>query len=324
MSSLRILFTNDSPLIKYGLKSGFDNLKHNTLVMSEDNRLWDKPKEVQTEIFKIVVDKFKPDIVFSECFANFAEDIFTITKEKGIFHPFWSIEDTPHEHWIGDYWSNYADYIFTTTAECLPSYWNKGKKAELMLFGVNKKYHRKHAMKQKYQNDISLIANNYDRRSYQVTDFLIPLLEKKYNVSVYGNEWWLDGSRKTNLLNHKEAYKGYMSYEEMPYVYSSSKIALGFNCDGASVTQTSMRMYEVLGVGGALLVAPYTMGQEYLFRDLVYLPRTTDELFLMVDEILSMSDYDRIIKAKQGQRYVYKYHTYDMRAQQVIDAYKYG
>lgn len=317
--SLKILFTNNSPLIKYGIVSGFRNLGHDVFIMDGEYQLWDKNKEVQVALIKEAIEKFKPQIVFSECFANFSEGIFEYTKEQGIFHAFFSIEDTPHDHWIGDYWSDYADYVFTTTAECLPNYWNKGIKAELMLFGCNSKFHKR--IDTDIQRDIVLIANNYERRFNQTKKFILPVVERGYDASIFGNEWWMDSDRDVNLINHASVYKGYGAYEDLPYLYSSSKLILGQNLDDASITQTSMRPFEALAIGGGILVSPYTKAQEYLFHDHVYLPKNTDEMLSMVDEVLNMTDRQRKQKAKKAQQFVYKYHNYDLRAAQVIDAY---
>lgn len=316
---LKILFTNNSPLIKYGVVSGFRNLGHEVFIMDGSYQIWDKDKDIQVSLFAEVVEDFKPQIVFSECFANFAEGIFEYTKEKGIFHAFFSIEDTPHDHWIGDHWSDYADYIFTTTAECLPNYWNKGKQAELMLFGCNPDFHKN--VNASIERDIVLMANNYERRLEQTKRFIMPVVEHGYDISVYGNEWWMDSNRKVNLSNHPAVYKGYGAYEDLPYLYSSSKVIIGQNLDDKSITQTSMRPYEALAIGGGILVSPWTPAQEYLFHDHLYLPKSTDEILLMVDEVLNMKDKHRTWKAKRAQQFVYKYHNYNLRAQQVINAY---
>lgn len=294
---LKVLFTNNSSLIKYGIASGFKNLGHEVHIMDGKYQLWDKDKETQVELFKKYIENNHVDIVFSECFANFAEGIFEHTKEKGIFHAFFSIEDTPFDHWIGDYWSDYADYIFTTTAECLPNYWNKGKQAELMLFGCNPEFHKR--IDSGIQRDIVLIANNYERRFEQTRKFIMPVVEHGYDVSIFGNEWWMDSNRVVNLQSHPSTYKGYGAYEDLPYLYSSSKIILGQNLDDKSITQTSMRPTESLGIGGGILISPFTPAQQYLFHDHVYLPRNTDEMLLMVNEVLSMTDIQREQKAKK-------------------------
>ncbi|WP_029518073.1 CgeB family protein [Paenibacillus polymyxa] len=316
---LRVLFTNNAALIKYGIASGFKNLGCDIYIMDGKYQLWDKSKEVQIELFKEIIEIFKPDLIFSECFANFAEGIFEHTKEKGIFHAYWAIEDTPHDHWIGDYWSDYANHIFTTTAECLPNYWNKGKKAELMLFGCNPSFHK--TVPTETRCDISLVANNYERRSKQTKDFIFPLVEQGFDISIYGNEWWMDQNREINLVNHPQVYKGYKAYEELSLLYSSSKIVIGQNLDDHSITQTSMRPFEAVAIGGGIFVSPWTKAQEYLFHDLVYLPKTTDEMIQMVNEVLKMTDRQRKIKANKAQKFVYKYHNYDIRALQVVDAY---
>ncbi|WP_339304592.1 glycosyltransferase [Paenibacillus sp. FSL L8-0435] len=316
---LKVLFTNNSSLIKYGIASGFKNLGHEVHIMDGKYQLWDKDKETQVELFKEYIENNHVDIVFSECFANFAEGIFEHTKTKGIFHAFFSIEDTPFDHWIGDYWSDYADYIFTTTAECLPNYWNKGKQAELMLFGCNPDFHKR--VDSGIQKDMVLIANNYERRFEQTRRFIMPVVERGYDVSIFGNEWWMDEDREVNLLSHPSTYKGYGAYEDLPYLYSTSKIILGQNLDDKSITQTSMRPTESLGIGGGILISPFTPAQQYLFHDHVYLPKNTDEMLLMVDEVLNMTDIQREQKAKKAQEFVYKYHNYNLRAEQVINAY---
>ncbi|RPK31854.1 glycosyltransferase [Paenibacillus xylanexedens] len=316
---LKVLFTNNSALIKYGISSGFNNLGHEVYIMDGKYQLWDKDKETQVELFKEYIENNHVDIVFSECFANFAEGIFEHTKEKGIFHALWCIEDTPFDHWIGDYWSDYADYIFTTTAECLPNYWNKGKSAELMLFGCNPDFHKR--VDTSIHRDIVLIANNYERRFEQTKKFIMPVVDHGYDVSIFGNEWWMDSNRDVNLLNHPSTYKGYGAYEDLPYLYSTSKIILGQNLDDKSITQTSMRPAESLGIGGGILISPFTPAQQYLFHDHVYLPRSTDEMLLMIEEVLNMTDIQREQKAKKAQDFVYKYHNYNLRAEQVINAY---
>lgn len=315
---LRILFTNNSQLIVKGIKSGFDNLGHKTLVMEGKYQLWDKSKEVQFLLFKETIEKFRPDLVFSECFADYAEELFVFTKEHGIPHFFWSIEDTPHTHWIGDHWSNFADYIFTTTAECLPNYWCKGKQAEIMLFGCNPDFHK--SVEVDISNEITLVANNYDRRFSQTKNFILPLIDH-YDISIFGNEWWIDPTKEVNLINYPNVYKGYASYEALPSLYSASKIVLGQNLDGDSITQTSMRPFEVLGIGGGILISPYTKAQEYLFNDHAYLPKTLNEMIEMINEVLNMTDEQRKTKACKAQKYVYKYHNYNLRAEQVINAY---
>lgn len=60
------------------------------------------------------------------------------------------------------------------------------------------------------------MANNYERRKQQTSDFVIPLVEQQYDISIYGNDWWIDSKRQPNLLRHRNAYKGYQPYETLP------------------------------------------------------------------------------------------------------------
>lgn len=325
---LNILLTNEAPLIIYGIKSGFDNLGHNTFVMSGENRLWGKSKEIQIEIFKNYIDNNHIDLIFSECFSDFSEEIFKYSKLKNIPHFFWSIEDTPNVHWIGDYWSKFADHVFTTTAECLMNYWNNGIGADLLPFGVNKDYHKPYSSYSQYTNDIVLVGQNYDRREDKSIQYYYPIIKQGYDFKIYGNDMWIDEKRKCNLNWTIETYKGMIAYEDLGKLYASSKVILGAQCDDQSYTQLSMRNFEVLGWAGnsAIMISPYSKAQEFLFGEHIYLPKTPKQMIDMIDEVLSMSDKQRIKKAKEAQNFVYKYHNYDIRAKKVLDVYyeKYG
>lgn len=325
---MKILFTNNSPLIKYGIKWGFDQLGHKTFVMDGEFQLWGNDKETQNKFLIKAIEHFKPDIVFSECFAGFSEGLFHITKQKSIPHLYWAIEDvwTPSHpnkgetNWIGDYWSDYADIVFTTTIERLDYYKEKGKKSDVLLFGCNPDFHKLVPSEERFISDISLVGTNYSSRYDKTREFVLPLVKNNYDVKVYGNEWWILPDMSVNLIGYEHVYQGALPYEWMPIVYSSSKVILGMNCNDGSQTQTSMRPYEALGCGHGILVAHYTPAMELLFGGFCYLPKNTQEIFDMVNEVLSMSDEQREFFALKAQQFVYENHNYILRAQQVLES----
>ena len=67
---MRILFLSDMPLIKYGVKSGFDQLGYETDFMYEEFRMWDKNADKQVELLKKKIEEFHPTVIFTEGFAN--------------------------------------------------------------------------------------------------------------------------------------------------------------------------------------------------------------------------------------------------------------
>lgn len=322
---LKIAFTNTSALIKYGIASGFEKLGHEIIIMDNEYRMWDKPKEQQAYLIEKFQKEYQPDLYFSECFADYAEENFLVTRMNDVPHFFWSIEDTPDEHWIGDHWSRYADHIFTTTAECLPNYWNNyGKNsADLLPFGVNVDYHKPTKESKEYFHDIVLVGTNYSRREDKAIEYYYPVIKNQYDFKIYGNSEWMNTERKCNLNWTPETYQGLISYEKLNELYSSCKIVLGAQCDDTSYTQMSMRNFEVLGWAGnsALMVSPYSKSQEFIFGQHIYLPKNGQEMLDMIDEILNMEDKHRISLSKEAQKFVYKYHNYEIRAKKVIDVY---
>lgn len=326
MSKLKILFTNNAPLIKYGIAEGFKQLGHEVYMMEDEYNMWGKPKPEQIELFRKFFNNVKPDVCFSETFAEFNEEIFIYTKNKGVPHIFWAVDDVwePNKplngNWntIGNHWSNYADIVCTTTVERLDYYKSKNKKAGLLLFACNPEFHKKTLLNREFETDIIFVGNNYKDRSEKFENFLQPLIEKGYKVKIYGNEWWVDKNYPVNLLNNKDVYSGYLPYELLPAAYSSAKIVLGLNLSEGSKTQTSMRMTESMAVGGGILVSAHTISQENLFGEYCYLPKNTSELLSMVDEVLTMSEDHRLEKAKNAQNFVYEYHNYKLRVEELL------
>lgn len=318
---MNILFTNEAPLIKYGLAQGFVQLGHNVkIIMGEEDRLWGHPAEEQVRRFYHAVADFRPDLIFMEGYAGIdVNGICSIINNMKIPLFYWDIESpvTPN---LAEEHAPYADFMFTTTQEMVPVFNSKyGKPSEVLLFGVNPDFHKQALPNPKYACDLMLIATNYSNR-YDKTDWFVkPLIDKGYNIQVWGL-WWDDDKRPLNLKGNP-IYKGVLPYEELNSAYCSSKIALGMNCDVLSETQHSMRIYEVLGAGGAVYLGHHSKSQEKLFGDIVFHAQHAEETQWYVNYILGMPDDIRREHVLRGQREVYSKHTYKIRAQQIMDIY---
>lgn len=318
---MRVMFTNDAPLIKYGIADGFRQAGHEVCICTGENRLWGKSSNEQLNIVTKVIEEFSPDLVFSEGFAGIdVHKIYLEIKNRKIPFFYWAIEDPVTLH-IAEAHLPYADCVFTTTIERIPYYRDRGLASDVLLFACNPEMHRNMGKHEQYEHDIVLVGTNYSNRYKETEWFVMPLVEAGYDIKIWGL-WWDDDKRPVNLCEHPEVYGGVLPYEELANVYSSAKIVLGMNCDATSITQTSMRPYEVLGCGVGTYVGHYTKAVENIFGDMLIQVRNTSRLFEVVDHILyDQTDEMRKRLVDWGQEYVYSMHTYKHRAEQVVDKY---
>ena len=337
---MRVLFLSEAPLIKYGIKSGFDQLGHVTDFMYNDPaigmyRLWDKPPIEQISILSQKINEFRPDIIFSEGYAGMPiYGISQLCKQRSIPLMIYCVEDPVSTDWYSVVLAKYADYVFTTTMNCVPIYKKMGKPAELLMFACNPEFHKPVPSEDRFKHDISVVATNYSNRYHKTLWFLMSLIKNEYDVKVYGNNWWLDKERPINLIGLEKyywteppTYVNGLPYEWLSNVVNSSKIMLGMNCVsegdvGEDPYQCSMRPFETLACSeSSVYLAHYSQAQNNIFGDLIYQAHNEDETIMMVNEILAMTDNQRKEKADKARMFVYENHTYKIRADQIIKAY---
>lgn len=319
---IRVLFTNEAPLIKLGLAEGFRQAGYEVRVIAgEQERLWNHSFEEQVKRLEKRVEEFKPDFVFTEGYPGCNPlAIFNVLKKHSIPHLYWAIED-PVSPDLAEQFLAGSDIIFTTTKERVPYYQGKGKPSEVLLFGCNPEFHKQVPPKTEYKHDIVLVAANYSSRYEESKWFVMPFLERGYDIKIYGI-WWDDYSRPVNLKKYPEKYGGILAYENLPAIYNSAKVILGMNCDDTSNTQTSMRPYEALACGGGLFLAHYTKAQWNIFGYNMWQAKNTNETLRYANELLAMSDAQRQERAFKAQQFVYKNHNYMLRANQIVDAFR--
>lgn len=320
---MKVLFTNEAPLIKYGLGAGFCQGGHDVFIMQGDaERLWGVSETEQENRLSRAIDRFRPDLIFTEGHPRFEPRLIcSIARKHSIPHFYWAIEDPVCTDLTLQVYAPEVDYIFTTTAETIPRYQALGKRAEVLLFGCNPEFHRFTGIHPRYRHDLVLVASNYSSRYDEASWFIMPLVKERFDIRIWGI-WWDDPVRPVNLCKYLRRYGGILSYEELPAVYSSAKIILGMNCDDSSQTQTSMRPYEALACGGGLYLGHYTMAQENIFQDLIFQTRNTRDTLAKVRHILGMSETRRRELAKKAQMKVYEQHSYGLRATRIINVFQ--
>lgn len=279
------------------------------------------------------IDEFRPDFV---CSFGWWKDLIDINdfidviKSKGLFHIWWSSDDPVCCGQVSLPAAKKSDLVFTPVDYLVPEYAKFGVKAFLLPNACSSRY-TKVSPKAEYKNDLVLVGNNYSFRhvdeesknsilykfrvdgTYQM---LQPLVDNQKNLKVWG-KWWTDFDRA--FLLPVPLYGGELKKEEIPYVYASSKIALGIQQVATSKTYVSTRTYEVLGCG-AFHLTQFSCGIDYYFKKGVHLDwsNSKEETLELVDYYLAHDDIREKI-ALNGKREVDEKHRLVHRAKSVLD-----
>ena len=165
-----------------------------------------------------------------------------------------------------------------------------------------------------YLSDVTTLAILLGReQSFQERVSYINAISKqfdKYDVRVYGNDIWND-----HINNYYGVAEHFMV---MPKIMKLSKINL-------NVTRTfvesglPMRIFDVLGSKGFLLTN-YKKGLEYKLscgKDFVVYRDLKD--LLQINDYYLNHEEERIEIANHGYETVKKYHTYEIRAKEIMD-----
>lgn len=115
-------------------------------------------------------------------------------------------------------------------------------------------------------------------------------------------------------------YGGYLPHGRLAEIYSGAQIVLGLQFQNLSRTQTSCRVFETLACR-ALYLGPDTPGTRSLFtpgRHLILSGSAAETLALASYYLDRPAERERIAAA--GQLEVYRKHTYDQRARELIAA----
>lgn len=312
---MKFLFVNSAPIIRYGLGQGFKQAGETVKIINTALE-YQKDKNFLSKL----IDEFKPDFAVTEGGESLQNILFPALKEKGIKHIYWAIEDPPDFERLSLPFAKNSDYTFTPSQECIGHYKKHGIEAHLLMFACLPSFHKRVKPEKKYMHDIIFVGNNYYRHSARVWGreiILKPLIARNYNLKVYGNHWWLDPSY--GYVLNEEFYGGYLQYEDLPTAYSSVKIVLGMHSVDTCKTMMSMRTYEVLGCG-AFFLTQWTPAIENLFENHKHLvwSKSAEETVELVNYFLK-HDQEREKIAKQGQEFVYKYHTYLHRANTILN-----
>ena len=314
---MKILFTNPSPLIKYGMQKGFE--KHGW----ETDRLEVPQQSVDGLIKKI--EEFKPDYLFTEGGVDTKKFIFPVLERYSVPHIYWAVEDPVAHATLALQWATKSVLVLTPDMEMLESYRQNGHKALCIPFAADPDYYYKYPYDEHFASlDAIHVGNNYNvfperRKAYK---FIIsPFIDHGKKIEVYGFDW--DHPRHEFKLD-PAYHKGYLPHEKSVIAYSNAKITLGVHSITNSRTMQSMRTFEVLGCGGFFLTQR-TRAIEYMFKNHVHLvwSASYEETVDLMNYYLE-NDSAREKIALTGQQFVYQNHSYERRVSEIINALKAG
>jgi spore maturation protein CgeB len=307
---VRILFTNNAPIIRGGMAWGAEKLGCEVRVLDT----WTRSDKVRFLVEHL--RDFRPDAVFTEGYPFPPDPVEQALRIRPTPHIYWATED-PVYVGLSQSWAKISRFVFTLDAARIPDYRAMGKPAEVMLHACNPEVHRPLPASERYRHDIVLVAYNSAERQHLARMMLGPLIAGGYDVFVWGG-LWQDPARTFRVPEARCG--GLLPWEEIPAAYASASIVLGIHHVVDSPTQTSMRTFEALGCR-AFYLTHHTRSHENLFRNgehLVWV-RTADELIKAVNHYLR-SPEERARVAEAGQRQAYAQHTYVHRAAQLIRA----
>lgn len=321
---MKITSVGTSPLMRHGILPGFRKLGFDT--SSFPFQKWNSLSEAQgTDLLKKYILAAKTDYLL---FAGYAPKYFchlpTFCKENGIAFIYWAIED-PIGFEQTLFLAKESDLLFTTTAESIEEYKKRGIKAHLLTFACNPDYHKTGVFQTEYKSDLVLAASCYYHPARLNGLHIILEAAKEIkakegaSLQVWGAGWETHLGKK--ILQDPSLYCGYFPNKRLPDLCASAKIVLGIQCDDSSMTQTSMRPYEILGCRGFHLTQ-WTKATENIFQDGKHLvtAKSKEEAVEKIAYYLNHPEQREKI-AQQGQDFVYRYHTYEKRIKENILPY---
>jgi spore maturation protein CgeB len=313
----RVLFFSHDSKYTLGLPQGFRELNCPVFVL----------RDLSRSSIKEAVDHFRPDLMITTGWAyrrhkrEHVDELVKRAVKHKVKHVYWATEDPRWtvECSIKCIEIYKPDAVMTIHPDSLNKYRELGLPAEHLDFGCNPYFNKSEPPSSKYDYDVALVGNggkawqSYRKDSVQI--LLKPLVEKGYDVAIWGSRWNHFNEELMGFKIPKHMIKGELPYEETNKVYNSAKIILGLQNDRGMLTS---RTFEVLGSGGFVLTVP-TQSVNKLFVNNVHLAcsDSPEDTVRLVDHFLN-NEAEREAIAQNGQQEVYSKHTYKERACEIL------
>ena len=278
------------------------------------------------EELDMILEECRPDLILTAGWTKLHTKtklalLKKLAKKHKVKQAYWATEDP---RWTDEWSLPYIeatgqDYIFTINRESISYYWKKGYRAYYLPWACNPEFHKPHLRDDQYKCDIAVVAtagvtwNSYRKKSVQL--LLKPLIEKGYNIVIWGARWDKLDSNIVGFSVNADLLRGKLPYKKTNYVYSTAKIILGLQ---NNTNELTARTYEVLGARGFLL-APSTPAilKTFVPGKHLAVSQSPTETLQKASYYLA-HDEERTSMATAGQAEVYAKHTYNHRAENII------
>lgn len=320
---MNVLFVENHPIYDDLLPAGLRQIGCNVKILTE---VWGGQ-------FARALEEFQPDFVLMMGWSQFPTfERLRVIREGCDLHrvPFvyWATEDPCwHEHWsVPVVQATRPDLVGTICAEYVPLYEAMGIRAVCLPFGYNPERYHPVPPRPEYACDIALVANfyaaDYDQlnRKRSLQALLIPLLERGYDLKIWGVNWGM--APYFGIPLRDEVWQLYLSHHDAAAVYNSAKIVLGVQNEFDFATNITMRTCEVMGSGGFLLASrTKAIASMFQHRRHLVMSGSPEETLSLVDYYLDHPG-ERAQIAAAGEALVRSQHTYADRAVQLLDLFK--
>jgi glycosyltransferase involved in cell wall biosynthesis len=136
-----------------------------------------------------------------------------------------------------------------------------------------------------------------------------------YGLAIYGHGW-----DQHPIL--KRYWKGRLPFGDISKLYTSSKVVLGMTEERQKVAgMINNRVFEALSCG-ACFISEHYPGLEEVFGDTILYSRKRGDTSKHIETLLEDTSYRRALGAK-GRSLILSHHTYDHRAEEMLDFFRY-
>ena len=267
---------------------------------------------------------YEPDVLLlnGDCISYYQE-LKYLCRNNNAYLIYWASEDPLLFAHTLDICKE-ADLILTPSLECCNKYKELGLNAEFFMFACDPGQHYYGKHDSELNLDLTVIDSCYAWPWYNNTLVSAIGLANKREVTL--GLWeiiWDNNLNTKNLLQGRTLpyYRGYLDNYKIPDLCASTKIILGIYNDYTSIVQTGMLPYEVLGCRGFYLTE-HSPVLESVFdneKHLVFI-KSPEETIEKARFYLNKPDLRGKI-AFEGQKHVYKEHTYEKRVKDFILPY---
>jgi O-antigen biosynthesis protein len=180
-------------------------------------------------------------------------------------------------------------------------------RVEVMLQATDHRRFRPRAVDAAHRHDVTIVAKTRDVLRPVVSDALAAGLRP----AIYGGGW-------RGLVDPGLVVADHIDNDALPVVYSSAGVVLNDHWGTMRAWGfVSNRLFDVLACGTPVISDPVD-GMDELFDGAVLEYHSPDELRALVDEVLADPEAARQ-RTDRGRQVVLASHTFDNRAQQLLD-----